>query len=80
MRYSTAEIYADLEPISPLSRWLFEKLTDLPPFVAQRGSKTFGDSPLALLTAIGPEAGTYHERFARKMTDEGAYGSELEDV
>lgn len=77
MQASIAEMTADLRPISPLSRWLYDRFTAPPAFVDVAGAWPLGDSPLVLLTAISAESSQAVDRPARRILDDGRYGSEI---
>lgn len=77
MQYSIAEMTADLRPISPFSRWLYEQFTSPPDFVDLGGAWPLGDHPLVLLTALGTESSRYRELPARRILDDFRYGSQI---
>jgi hypothetical protein len=76
-QFSIAEMTADLRPLSPFSRWLYERFTDPPDFLDLSGAWPLGDSPLVLLTALSSESSRYAERPARKIGSNGTYGEEV---
>ena len=53
---SVAELGADLRPISPLSRWLYDRYLQLPPFVQLGPTVTLGDSALIHAAVLHREA------------------------
>lgn len=77
LQYSVAEMTADFRPISPLTRWLYERYTQLPSWVELGGALTMGDSPLVLLTAVSDEGSRYSDRTARRIGADLSYGDEL---
>ena len=76
-QYAIAEMTADLRPISPFTRWLYDRFTSPPDFVDLGGTWPLGDSPLVLLTALSGESSRYAERPARRIGVDGAYGQEI---
>ena len=77
MEAAIAELTADLRPLSPLSRWLYERFTHPPAFVDVGGAWPLGDSPLVLLTAISAESSRAVDRPARRIAEDGSYGDEI---
>jgi hypothetical protein len=77
MQISIAELTADLPPISPFGRWLYERFTSPPDWVDLDGAWPLGDSPLVLLTAIAAESSVAHDRPARRITADLHYGDEI---
>lgn len=53
---SVAELGADLRPISPLGRWLYERYLQLPPFVQLGPTVALGDSALVHAAVLNREA------------------------
>jgi Inosine-uridine preferring nucleoside hydrolase len=78
MQYSVAEMAADMRPISPFTRWLYDSFTNPPDFVDVGGSWPMGDSPLVLLTAISSESSRFVDRPARRIGADGGYGEEIQ--
>ena len=74
MQISVAEMTADMRPISPFSRWLYDRFTSPPDFVDLGGGWPMGDSPLVLLSALNTQSSTLRELPARRITDKFAYG------
>lgn len=74
MQISVAEMAADMRPISPFSRWLYDRFTTPPDFVDLGGGWPMGDSPLVLMTALNPQSSVLREMPARRITDKLAYG------
>lgn len=77
MQFSLAELAADMRPISPFSRWLFDRFTNPPDFVDLGGSWPMGDSPLLLITALSPESSTVRTIPARRIAPDLTYGAEI---
>lgn len=77
MQLSIAEMTADLRPISPFTRWLYERFTTLPSFVDLGGTWPMGDTPLVLLTAISAESSRHRDLTARRIAADLSYGAEL---
>ncbi len=61
LQFGVAELTADFRPISPLTRWLYDRYTRLPAWVDLGGALTMGDSPLVLLSAVSASAGRYRD-------------------
>lgn len=59
---SVAELGADLGPISPLGRWLYERYLTLPPFVQLGPTVTLGDSALVHAAVLNSAAPTQRAR------------------
>ena len=76
-QFSIAEMTADLRPISPFSRWLYERFTSPPAFVELGGTWPLGDSPLVLLTALTSESSRSVELTARRIASESSYGETI---
>lgn len=76
-QFSIAEMTADLRPISPFSRWLYERFTSPPAFVELGGTWPLGDSPLVLLTALTSESSRSVELTARRIASESSYGEAI---
>lgn len=74
--YSVAEMTADLRPISPLSRWLYERYLAIPSWVDLGGAVVLGDSPLVQITALSPDAGRFRDVPARRIGPGGRDGGE----
>lgn len=74
---SVAELDEALRPISPVSRWLYDQYRQLPPFVKLAGTLTFGDSPLVSATSFDPAACPVTVREARRLLDDGRYGTPI---
>ncbi|MFM6933646.1 MAG: nucleoside hydrolase [Novosphingobium sp.] len=74
MGYSIAEMAADLRPISPFSRWLYDQFTNPPDFFDLGGAWPMGDSPLVLLSAITSETSQSREIPARRIGKDLRYG------
>ena len=77
LQYSMAEMTADFRPISPLTRWLYERYTELPAWVELGGALTMGDSPLVLLTAVSGDSSRYRLTKARRVGADFRYGEEV---
>lgn len=77
LQFSVAEMSALFRPLSPLTKWLYERYTNLPDWVQLGGSLTMGDSPLVLLTAISEEGSRYQELAGRKVESDLSWGSEI---
>lgn len=77
MQYSVAEMTADMSPISPFAKWLYDGFTHPPDFVDLSGAWPLGDSPLVLLTAISAESSRYVDLPARRLIEDGRYGDEI---
>lgn len=77
MQYSIAEMEADLRPISPFTRWLYDHFTTPPDFAQVGGTWPMGDSPPVLFTALSTESSRYVDRAARRLLPDGRYGEEL---
>jgi hypothetical protein len=77
MQVSVAELTADLPPISPFARWLYERFTSPPDWVELGGAWPLGDSPLVLLTAIAKESSLARDRPARRIDADLHYGDEI---
>lgn len=77
VRMSQAEMFADLRPISPLTRWLHDKLSDLPSFVKPMGLRGVGDIALAPLTAVSEAVGRYETQPARRIGEDARYGAPI---
>lgn len=77
MQISIAELTADLPPISPFARWLYERFTSPPDWVDVGGAWPLGDSPLVLLTSIATESSTAHDLPARRIAADLRYGEEI---
>lgn len=74
MQYSIAEMTADLRPISPFTRWLYDRFTTPPDFVDLGGAWPLGDQPLVLLTALSSESSRFSDLPARRIGDDFTYG------
>ncbi|WP_267388408.1 hypothetical protein [Sphingomonas sp. GC_Shp_3] len=74
MQVSIAALSADLRPISPFARWLYEQFTTPPSFVTLGDTWPLGNSPLVLLSAISTESSHYADLPARRIGDDGHYG------
>jgi len=61
LQFGVAELTAHFRPISPLTRWLYDRYTQLPGWVELGGALTMGDSPLVLLSAVSASAGRYRD-------------------
>ena len=79
MQYSVAEMAAELRPISPFSRWLYDRFTTPPSFVEVGGAWPLGDSPMVLLTAISTESSAHRELPARRIEADLRYGAIIPD-
>lgn len=77
MVWSLAEMQADMRPISPFSRWLYDQFTNPPDFVDLGGGWPMGDSPLVLITALNMESSTIREVTARRILPDLTYGAEI---
>jgi len=77
MQYSIAEMTADLRPISPLTRWLYDQFTNPPDFVDLGGTWPLGDQPLVLLTALSTESSRFTDQPAHRIGDDFSYGPEI---
>lgn len=77
MQYSMAEMESDLRPISPFTRWLYDRFTTPPDFVQLGGAWPLGDSPLVMLTALSTESSGYVDRMARRIAADFRYGDEM---
>ena len=77
MQWSIAEMTADLRPISPLSRWLYDQFTSPPDFVDLGGAWPMGDSPLVLLTSLTTESSRSRELPARRILPDCTWGEPL---
>lgn len=77
MQYSVAEMAAELRPISPFSRWLYDRFTTPPSFVEIGGAWPLGDTPLVLLTAISTESSAHRELPGRRIEADLRYGAIL---
>jgi hypothetical protein len=77
MGYSIAEMEADLRPISPFSRWLYDQFTNPPDFFDLGGAWPMGDSPLVLLSAITSETSQSREIPARRIGKDMRYGDPI---
>ena len=77
MQFSIAEMTADLRPISPFTRWLYDRFTSPPSFVTLGGTWPLGDSPLVLLTSISAESSRYVEHTAQLITPNLTYGAAI---
>lgn len=77
MGYSIAEMAADLRPISPFSRWLYDQFTNPPDFFDLGGAWPMGDSPLVLLSAITSETSQSREVPARRIGKDLRYGETI---
>lgn len=77
MQISVAELAADMRPISPFSRWLYDRFTSPPDFVDLGGGWPMGDSPLVLLSALNTQSCVMRELPARRITDKLGYGEEI---
>lgn len=77
MQISVAEMTADMRPISPFSRWLYDRFTSPPDFVDLGGGWPMGDSPLVLLSALNTQSCVMRELPARRITDKLGYGEEI---
>lgn len=75
MQISVAEMATDMRPISPFSRWLYDRFTSPPDFVDLGGGWPMGDSPLVLMTALNPQSSVLREMPARRITDKFGYGA-----
>lgn len=74
MGYSVAEMAADLRPISPFTRWLYDRFTNPPDFVDVGGAWPMGDSPPVLLSALTTETSVSREIPARRIGPDFKYG------
>ena len=77
MQISVAELAADMRPISPFSRWLFDRFTSPPDFIDLGGGWPMGDSPLLLLTALNPQSSTVRTVPARRIAPDLTYAEEV---
>lgn len=77
MGYSVAEMEADLRPISPFSRWLYDQFTNPPDFIDFGGVWPMGDSPLVLLSALTAETSQSREIPARRIGKDLRYGEPI---
>jgi hypothetical protein len=77
MLYLVAEMRADMRPISPVSRWLYERFTSPPNFVELGGTWPMGDSPPVLLTALSTESSRYVDRPAQHVGTDFTYGAAI---
>lgn len=77
MQISVAEMAADMRPISPFSRWLYDRFTSPPDFVDLGGGWPMGDSPLVLLSALNTQSCVMRELPARRITGKLGYGEEI---
>lgn len=75
MAWSTAEMAADLRPISPFTRWLYDRFTSPPSFVDVGGAWPMGDSPCVLLTSITTESSRYVDVNARRLNPDFSFGA-----
>jgi len=74
MQFSIAEMAADLRPISPFTRWLYDRFTTPPDFVDLGGAWPLGDQPLVLLTALSSESSQFTDLQAHHINDDFSYG------
>lgn len=74
MGYSVAEMAADLRPISPFTRWLYDRFTNPPDFVDVGGAWPMGDSPPVLFSALTTETSLSREIPARRIGPDFKYG------
>lgn len=77
LQLSVAEMTADFPNISAVTRWLYGRYADLPPFVTLGGAITLGDSPLVLLTSVSAESSQSSIVLAQHFLDDGRYGGEI---
>lgn len=77
MQISVAELAADMRPISPFSRWLYDRFTSPPDFVDLGGGWPMGDSPLVLLSALNAQSCVMREVSARRITEKLGYGEDI---
>ena len=77
MQMSVAELGADMRPISPFARWLYDRFTTPPDFVDLGGGWPMGDSPLVLLSALNAQSCVLREMTARRITEKLGYGEEI---
>lgn len=77
MQISVAELAADMRPISPFSRWLYDRFTSPPDFVDLGGGWPMGDSPLVLLSALNTQSCVMREMPARRIGEKFGYGEEV---
>ena len=77
MVWSLAEMQADMRPISPFSRWLYDQFTNPPDFVDLGGGWPMGDSPLVLITALNVESSIIREVTARRIQPDLTYGAQI---
>lgn len=74
MQYSIAEMAADLRPISPFTKWLYDQFTRPPSFVTLGGTWPMGDSPPVLFTAVSDESSRFQMLPARRILPDLRYG------
>lgn len=77
MLFSIAELYARMRPISPFTRWLYDRFTSPPSFVNLGGTWPMGDTPTVLLAAIGDESSRFENVPAPSIQDDGRYGEPI---
>ncbi len=77
MQYSIAEMTADMRPVSPFARWLYDKHTSPPDFVELGGTWPLGDSPLVLLTVLSSESSRFADQPAHRLVSDSAYGEKI---
>lgn len=77
MQISVAELGADMRPISPFSRWLYDRFTSPPDFIDLGGGWPMGDSPLILLSALNAQSCVMREMPARRIGEKLDYGAEI---
>lgn len=77
MLFSVAELYARMRPISPVTRWLYDRFTSPPAFVNLGGTWPMGDTPTVLLAAIGDESSRFETVPACQIADDGTYGEPI---
>ncbi|WP_347304636.1 nucleoside hydrolase (plasmid) [Croceibacterium sp. TMG7-5b_MA50] len=61
LQFGMAEMEAAFRPLSPLTRWLYDRYTTLPDWVQLGGALAMGDTPMVLLSAIGGDSSTWRE-------------------
>jgi len=74
MQFSVAEMAVTLQPISPLTQWLYDRFTSPPDFIDIGGAWPLGDSPLVLLTSISSESSRSSEIPGRVVKPDQSYG------
>jgi hypothetical protein len=61
LQFGMAEMELAFRPLSPLTRWLYERYTTLPDWVQLGGALAMGDTPLVLLSAVSADSSTWRD-------------------